>query len=354
MFQRPGKKNQPPDNILDTLQIPSELRRDLVTGDWIVIARARAKRPHDFTVQREKVAVDVKNDPFINPQASGNYEPVLQYTDAATGEWTLQVIPNKYPAFTSQGQCMVPRNRGPYAVIDGRGFHEVVVFKDPVRDIAHFSRDEATLVLRAFHERLRALSTEDCVQYVSIFQNHGKEAGASLAHPHAQIIALPVVPPDVHGSLRGSRKFYEKNNKTVHATIIGWEREEAKRVIYENKTMIAFCPFTSRTAFEIRIFPKAPQPRFEDVDPRLLSDVADALRASLRMLHDTLDDPAYNFFLHTAPVNHGDYRYYHWHFEILPKTIIWAGFELGTGIEISTIEPEKAAAFLREHLPSDV
>jgi UDPglucose--hexose-1-phosphate uridylyltransferase len=248
---------------------------------------------------------------------------------------------------------MVPRNYGPYAVIDGKGFHEVVVFRDPQRNIAHFSQREATDVMRAFRERLIVLKEEPCVGYVSIFQNHGKEAGASVAHPHAQIIALPVIPTDVTRSLEGAKRFYEKNNKTVHTTIIDWERQEKTRIIYENKTMVAFCPFTSRAAFEIRIFPKVPQARFEDFNEANLPDVADALRYSLRMLYDTLEDPAYNFFLHTAPVNHGDHAYYHWHFEILPKTAIWAGFELGTGIEISTLEPERAATFLREHLRED-
>lgn len=331
--------------------IPSELRQDVVTGDWIVIARSRSKRPSDFSVPATQAARGGK-DPFADPKASGNADPVARYDDEK-GDWLLQVIPNKFPAFTQRGECMVPRAEGPFEVVDGRGYHEVVITKDPVRDFAQFSSTEAALVIRAFHERFLALRQDACVRYISIFQNHGVEAGASLSHPHSQIIAIPVVPADVRRSLGGAKRWHKKNGTNVHEEVLAWERQRGERMLFENKDFVVVCPFVSRVAFEMRIFPKTHQSSFGDIAPSEYETLGNALRAALAMLRDTLNDPPYNFFIHTTPVNGKDsYEYYQWHIEILPKTATWAGFELGTGIEISTLEPERAAAFLREHLPS--
>ena len=328
--------------------VPSELRRDLVTGEWIVVARNRGKRPDQFQSNKilptDALACS-PDDPFINPQASGNASPVLEYVDKKK-EWTLQVIPNKFPAFAQLGECMISRKVGPYEIIDGRGFHEVVITKDCVRHLALFSHDEVEEVIRAYSTRYRTLKKETCVKYISIFHNHGKEAGASIAHPHSQIIAIPVVPPDVSRSLEGAKKYYAKNGQCVHCKMIEWEMKDEHRVIYENDSMIAFCPFISRTAFEIRVFPKNHSAQFEKLSSEYFGDLGDALRISLAKLNSTLENPSYNFFIHTAPVG-GNHSYYHWHIEILPKTAVWAGFELSTGIEISTIEPERAAGFLR-------
>lgn len=327
--------------------IPSELRRDLVTGNWVVIARERAKRPNEFRSRPKEENVCLPDDPFSDPQAHGNAEPVNIYKDKK-GDWTVQVIPNKYPAFEDEGQCGELRMLGPYEVMDGRGFHEIVISRSCEDYLARLPRAVAVDIIRAYADRYKALKSRECVKYIAIFENHGKEAGASLAHPHSQIIAIPIIPPDVARSLEGSRRFFETKGTCVHCAMIAFEQKDNVRVIFENKSVIAFCPFISRTAFEIHLFPKEHLACFEDFAPGLFPDLAEALQASLLMLDRTLKNPAYNFFLHTSPVAHDvDYAYYHWHVEILPKTAVWAGFELGTGIDISTIEPERAAMFLK-------
>ncbi|MBI2462687.1 MAG: galactose-1-phosphate uridylyltransferase [Candidatus Spechtbacteria bacterium] len=327
----------------------SELRRDLVTGDWILIAKQRGKRPHAFIAGDDKeIELPTSQCPFEDPQKSGNAPPVLLYKNAEGTDWEVQVIPNKYPAFAQQGECLVPQMRGPYEVIDGKGFHEVIITRDHEKHWAFFSREEATNVVRAYQERYQKLKDDECVTYISIFHNHKRAAGASLAHPHSQLIAIPVVPADVRRSLEGSRNYFHKNGRCVHCETINFEVQEKSRIVFENERFIAFCPFISRTAFEIRLFPKNHQEDFGSLSPEHYSDLADGLREPLKMLNGTLQNPAYNFFLHTAPLDGVEYQHYHWHFEIVPKTAIAAGFELGTGIEISTLEPEQAAEFLRE------
>ena len=326
---------------------PSELRRDLVTGNWVVIARERAKRPNDFKSKLKEENICLPDDPFADPQAFGNAEPLLLYKDKK-GDWTVQVIPNKYPAFGETGQCAESRKSGPYKVMDGRGFHEVVISRSCKDYFALLPRETAIDVLKAYQERYSALKGRECVKYISIFENHGREAGASLAHPHSQIIAIPVIPPEVLRSLEGSKRFFDTANTCVHCAMIAWEKKDKVRVIFENSSVIAFCPFISRTAFEIHVFPKEHHGRFENFPSQLLPDLAEAMQKSLLMLNKTLKNPAYNFFVHTSPADGTeDYAYYHWHVEILPKTAVWAGFELGTGIDISTIEPERAAVFLK-------
>src|SRR5487761_179291 len=167
----------------------SELRRDIVTGDWIAVATARAKRPDAFILKNGNVKVQPKSQcPFENPQKSGNAEPLLLYRAPSSAkvserkrkdDWELQVIPNKYPAFTPAGACPVPHHIGPYEVLAGRGFHEIIITRDHLKHFALFSRHEAENVIRAYEERYAALKHDSCVTYISIFHNHGKEAGAS-------------------------------------------------------------------------------------------------------------------------------------------------------------------------------
>lgn len=338
----------------------SELRRDLVTGDWVLIAVGRAKRPRAFAGTERKEFNQLKKDcPFENPQKSGNSDPLLVYSKKGgrrtidewrkdPDDWFLQVIPNKFPA-VGFGVCDDIYEIGPYFVMNGSGSHEVIITKD--HEITPFlsSLKETELLFNAYKERYLALKNQECVKYISIFYNHGKESGASVSHPHSQLIAISVIPQDVRKSLAGSKKYYDNHEKCVHCVMLEWEMIDKKRIIFENELAIAFCPFISRTAFEVRVFPKIHQPCFEQADDKEMKKIAEAVKVSLTKIYKGLKNPAYNFFIHTSPVeDEKKYHHYHWHIEILPKTGIWAGFELGTGIEISTIEPERAAEFLRK------
>jgi len=323
----------------------SELRFDLVSKDWVVIATGRAKKPEEFAKQeRLKITVETKDCPFCNLATQGT--PLLEYKDER-GKVEVAVIPNKYPAFLSS-DSLRERAEGPYSLMDGVGYHEVVVTRDHKKSLAELPLAQVRLVIDAYQERYLELANEKFVNYVSVFHNHGQEAGASIAHPHSQIIAIPIIDPDLQDSLNGSRLFFETQGECVHCKMMEWDKEDKRRVIYENKEFVVLCPFASRAAFEARIYPKEHHPYFERIKETEKDQLADALQVALIKIFKGLNDPAYNFFLHTAPADGKDYGHYHWHFEILPKTSTWAGFELGVGIEISTVEPEAAAKYLRE------
>ena len=336
----------------------TELRQDLVTGDWVAVASARARRLHTLARRPMREIPQPKSGcPFehLIPQAALVYDErgekfrlTPKNRQHLAKRWWLQVIPNKYPAFGRHGRCAVERRSGPYHWQDGVGFHEVVITRDHYRAISAMTPLEVGLILRAYRERYLALKDDGCVEYISIFHNAGREAGATIAHPHSQIIAIPVIPPDISRSLAGSAEYFRKHRRCVHCVMLDFEVQKNQRIIYRNQDFVVFCPYASRQAFEVRIFPRRHNPEFETISDRENDAAAEALRVALVKLGRGLKDPSYNFFIHTAPTADGAQApHYHWHIEIVPKIAIWAGFEIGTGIEISTIRPEAAAAFLR-------
>ena len=336
----------------------SELRKGLISDEWVLIATGRARRPHSFIKEeRLKFEQPISECPFEDPQATGHGEPLLIYykedkkkravkkTKKIVKEWSLQVIQNKYPAF-GPGDCSKTYKEGPYTLMDGAGFHEVIITRDHKKHFALLPIKKVEEVIRAYQERYLALMGRKCVNYISIFYNHGREAGASIPHPHSQLIAFPVIPTDVGRSLKGAKRYHDEHRRCAYCKMLKWESGE-RRTVFQNEHFIVYAPFVPRTAFELRIYPRKHQSNFEKISKIERKYLAEALHQALYQLYKGLKDPPYNFFLLTAPCDGKDYKFYHWHIEILPKTSVWAGFELGTGIEISTIKPEEVAKFLR-------
>lgn len=326
----------------------TELRQDLVTGDWVVIATGRAKRPEEFASKRRELVMEDPNQPclFCHPEESEQEKDILIY-EQANGDWSLRVFPNKYPAFV-RGRAPKYNEEGPYFSMDGAGYHELIVTRDHHKQIAQLNVLEVAEIVDSFQERYIDLMNKKSVNYIEIFHNHGKEAGASINHPHSQLMAIPVVSPYVKSELDGAENYHKNNKHCVYCSMIEWEEEHKKRVIFENEDFIALCPFSSRAAFEVWVLPKKHKPYFERTADNEKLALAEVLQVSINKIYKALEDPAYNFYIHTSPCDGKDYPHYHWHIEILPRTATWAGFELSTGIEISTIQPEVAAEYLRK------
>lgn len=326
----------------------TEIRQDLVSGDWIVVATNRSKRPHDIK-PRQKMEHPEKGDPFADPEKFGN-EVVKTYMNEDESDWAVKIIKNKFP-LVNPGQCGPVMDHGPFKYMAGVGFHEVVITRDDEKDFPEFSLEEAELVLRSFRDRfIEILKDDECQKYTLIFHNHGAEAGASLKHPHSQIISVPVYPPEVSRSIEGAERYFKENNKKVHQVLIEWEMEEGERTVYEDEAFIALCPYASKVPYEVRIYPKNFSACFEQITDDELKLFADVLGETLRKVKNGLNDPAYNFYIHTSPKD-GDVpncnEFYTWHLEILPKISTMAGFEMGTGIDVNIVSPEIAAEILR-------
>lgn len=339
MEEKTNKENREP---------VSELRQDLVSGDWVVIATGRAKRPDDFAkAERIKDDKGIEECLFEDPVATGQKKDVLIY-HRSDGEWTLRVFPNKYPAF--DGGSKENLSEGPYYAIPGNGYHEVIVTRDHYRQLALMDVMEIAEVFDAYQDRYLELMNKKDVNYIAIFHNHGKECGASISHPHSQLMAIPVVAPYIKLELDGTKKYHKSNRHCAFCVMAEYESKEKKRVVFENEDFIAFCPFASRAAFEVWVTSKKHNPYFERITDKQKVKLAEVFQKALSSIYKALNDPPYNFYIHSSPCDGKDYPHYHWHIEILPHTATWAGFELDTGIEVSTIQPEVAAEYLRKQI----
>jgi len=339
-------------------KFPSELRYDLGSKDWVVVATGRAKKPEMFKKEKkERERMKFKKDcPFCQIQTQEN--PTLIFSNGKEipfeswknilNKWSTIVVPNKYPAFLPYPKLEEKIEGGLFYKMNAVGFHEVVITKDHNRQIANFSVDEVYELFNVYQKRYVSLMKEKFVNYVSIFHNHGHQAGASIVHPHSQIITTPLIDTDLRKALSNANSYSKEKNECIYCLMNKWEMKTKKRIIFENKDFIALCPFASKTAFEVIVSPKKHLSYFEEITESQMWNLSEAFGTAIKKIYKGLNDPDYNFYLHSAPCDGKDHSYYHWHWTILPKTSIWAGFEIGTKIEISTIEPEKAAQYLRK------
>ncbi len=324
----------------------SEFRQDIVSGDWILIAPGRRSRPQQFVNRNKPKHPSKKGCIFENPAKAGGGFPIIVSPPEAP---FVQVVPNKFPAVTSDGTMPAVAKRGPFSVIPGVGHHDLVITKYHDKNFPALLPKDAKLLFDTLKQRYKMLADDPYVAYISIFHNWGPNAGASIYHPHYQIVTVPIVPPTIQHSLSDSAKYYRTHHRCVYCATIKWEKRRKRGIIFENDEAIAFAPFASRRPFEVRIFPKRHLPFFEETGSDVLGRVAEALQESLRMIERKLGHPDYNFFLYPAPtIEKGENKHYHWHIEIQPKVQVEGGFELNTGIEINIVDPDMAAKFLRK------
>jgi UDPglucose--hexose-1-phosphate uridylyltransferase len=333
-------------------EFPSELRCDVASGDWVVIASGRAKRPEMFK-KEERIKEDNSGEdcPFCDYENVKN--AIVSFEDGRkvetlTENWSAISVPNKFPAFVPSDDLDKRHENGLYQTMNAVGYHEVVITRDHCKSLGQLPVDKVREVLALYKERYLDLKKKQHVNYVSIFHNHGREAGASIPHPHSQILTTPLIDIDLRKALEKGRAYSENKKNCIYCQMNEWEMKKRERIIYENDLFLALCPFASKAAFQIIISPKKHLAYFEDINEEELDMLADVFRAALSKIYNGLNDPPYNFYLHCAPSDGMDHGYYHWHWTILPKTSIWAGFELGARMEISTIKPEEAAKYLRE------
>ena len=262
--------------------------------------------------------------------------------------WTLRVVPNKFPALRIEGE-LNREGEGIYDKMNGIGAHEVVI---------ETPRHEETLVtlplknveniLLAYRERIIDLRRDQRLRYVLVFKNHGVAAGASLEHPHSQIIALPIIPRRVSEEIEGAKTYFNYKDRCVFCDIIRQELQQKRRIITENKSFLSIAPFASRFPFETWILPKIHHPSFEHMAFSQYEQAAQILSDTLQRMNRVLADPPYNYIIHTSSFPQVDAEHYHWHFEIMPKLTKVAGFEWGTGFYINPTPPEEAAEYMRE------
>ncbi|MGH9773689.1 MAG: galactose-1-phosphate uridylyltransferase [Candidatus Acidiferrales bacterium] len=328
-----------------------ELRKDPVTGRWVIISTDRGKRPSDFV--RESVVIKGTGFcPFCPGNESKTPPEILAYGRNGTGRdtsgWSVRVVPNKFPALGIEGD-LDREGEGLFDRMNGVGAHEVIIeTPDHKSTLASLPEKSVEEVLWAFRDRVLDLKNDRRFRYILIFKNHGEAAGASLEHTHSQLIALPIVPKRVREEVDSGRRYYELKERCIFCDMIKQELETEKRVILENGDFIALAPYAPRFPFETWILPRPHSSAFEYQQSPVFSSLAKLLRDLLQRLDAVLDHPAYNYVIHTSPVGEEINEHYHWHIEMMPKLTKVAGFEWGTGFYINPTPPEESARFLRE------
>ncbi len=328
-----------------------ELRRDPVIGRWVIISTERGKRPSDFGSSKEGEK-EGKFCPFCVGNEDKTPPEILSYREPGTevnkSGWWVRVVPNKFPALQIEG-ALNRRGEGMYDRMNGIGAHEVIIeTPDHDKTIATLDDKKVEDVIWAYRDRILDLKKDARFEYILIFKNHGAAAGASLYHSHSQLIATPVVPKRVKEEVNGGRNYYDYKERCVFCDMVKQELSSDIRVISENEDFIAISPFASRFPFEMWVLPKKHDSAFENIQKHEVVLLSRILKDVLKRINVVLNDPPFNYIIHTAPINTSNLPYYHWHIEIIPKLIKVAGFEWGTGFYINPTPPEEATKYLRE------
>lgn len=327
-----------------------ELRKDPITDRWVIISTERGKRPGDWVVEPKNRAGgfcpfcpgnEDKTPPEIVATRSGNSAP-------NTTGWSIRVVPNKFPALQIEGE-LNRRGEGLYDLMNGVGAHEVIIESpNHLAELSDLSIEHIRDILLTFRERILDLKKDTRFKYILVFKNHGTAAGASLEHSHSQLIATPIIPKRVLEELEGARRHFEFKERCIYCDIIRQELHAGKRVVVAREDYVALEPFASRFPFETWLLPVRHVSHFEATELDHYWGLAAALRETLQRLNSALDNPHYNFILHTSPVQEAPTAEYHWHLEIIPKLTKVAGFEWGSGFYINPTPPEVAAQHLRD------
>lgn len=335
-----------------------EYRRDPVSGRWVIIAPERSARPIALADTKPHARRNAERDvcPFCEGHeidTPDEYHAVRDPGSAANGPgWQLRVVPNKFPAVRPLDGADLKSTGELFESFPGFGAHELVI-ECPFHESNPTNLTDAEFgrVFVAYRDRMRVLAADPRFAYVTVFKNVGAEAGASLAHLHSQIIATPIVPDAVRLELEAAGDYYLGERQCVFCDILREELADGTRVVAESANVAAICPFASRFAYEVWVFPKSHQSGYETTPDALLVELAGLTKLVLGKIDAALGDPAYNYFIHTSPARVRDLPYFHWHLEIMPRTARQAGFEWGSGCFINAVPPERAAAELRAATP---
>ncbi len=320
----------------------SQMRLNPLTGRWVTIVADRARRPSDFAARDRRV----EDDPHRRcPFCPGNEDaslPALETVDDGSG-WRIRVVPNLYPAFDGESGFVVHHVGPVHVTAEASGIHEVFVYT-PHHDggFDQLGDDEAIEVMHALRRRLAAHAAAPEIRYSQVIINHGREAGASISHPHAQILGLPFVPGEI---LDEERAFARFAGGCVICTTVEAELAADERVVFANDDVVCIAPFWSGAPFELLLMPRRHEPHLQDADVLSLEAMGPAIRDAVGHLNAAIGDIAYNIGFHTAPHEHAGQ--YHWHVHLWPNLVTSAGFERGTGVMINVTPPELAAETLR-------
>ena len=327
----------------------SELRYNIISLQWVIIATERAKRPKDFIkAGKEKKELPQHRDDC--PFCPGNEGQTSVETLRIGGDkdWKVRSICNKFGAL-SMSEKRQRKVTGLHSMMNGFGDHEVII-EHPKHNafIALMSDEEVENIIRAYKSRYVCLQDKEGLEDIVIFKNHGPSAGTSLEHPHSQLVATPIVPPQIRSRIERAANFFDVTGNCIFCKTLEDELKDKQRVIVETEHFVSFMPYAALSPFHAWIFPRRHVPSFSEINENEIKDLAINLKKTLGKLYYGLEDPDFNYSIRSMPINENGKQYYHWYVSIVPRVSQPAGFELGSGMFINSALPEASAQFLRE------
>ncbi len=342
------------------------MRQDPLTGRWVLFSTARGQRPIRLSnLVSTPTSIDPQDDPFAPGNESETPGEVFalrpQGSPPNSKEWELRIVPNRYPALTTQSES-TRSDTLPAGENLAYGFHEVVIETPRCESRFHrLSPSEITCLFVSVQERIRTLSTDSRIRSIAYFKNEGQAAGASLPHVHSQLMAFEFVPPFLQEQFNATSRHWDSEGKTADRNwfeaFLHRELNEKIRIVEENNSIVSLCPYASRFAYETWLIPKRRTASFIDVTAEELAELGNMLHRVLNRLEDISPALPFNFALLTAPVGQEHVPHFHWHLELYPRVNGFAGLECGFGCHINTVLPEQAAQLLAtpeqtKHLPT--
>ena len=325
-----------------------QLRQNIILKDWIIFSTERAKRPEQLKEDKDisiKLPEYDENCPFCpgNEEKFGNTQELYRF--GSNDSWQIRVIPNKYPALIPCENIYNKNTLGNFRWMDGIGHHEVII-ETPKHNLTIATMDIENIkqILYSYKIRNIELRKLSYIETIITFRNHGTKAGASIIHPHSQIIALPVIPRDIISRMNESIRYHEEHRECIFCNVLKSELQAKERIILETEYFVAFVPYAAYSPFHVWIYPKIHKYSFHLIDDNEISDLAVVLKTILRKLYLGLNDPDYNYIIRSSAKG---FHTFHWYLTIVPRLTRSAGFELGTGTFINPCLPEDNAEYLR-------
>lgn len=326
-----------------------ELRQNLISRDWVIIATERAKRPEDFVKHKDVKPLPEFNEkcPFC-PGFEDKTPPETFRIGGAGKNWQVRVVYNKFAALTPEGQ-RIRKIDGIYRSMTGVGMHEVIVEHPKHNAVTALMSDgEVANIIRAYKERYLIVQKDKRIESIIIFKNHGAGAGTSLEHPHSQLVATPIVPPQVRGRMNAAMTYFDDTGECIFCHTFKEELKAKERIVLETEHFVSLVPYAALSPFHIWIFPRRHMASFVEINEAEIKDFAINLKNTLAKLYYGLDNPDFNYSIRSIPVDEKGSDYFHWYISLIPRVSQTAGFELGSGMFINVALPEASAKFLRE------
>jgi len=324
-----------------------ELRQNMVTKEWVIVASERAKRPEQFKRQKEESEPLPEYDPKC-PFCPGGEDktPPETHRIEKDGSWLVRSFPNKFAALVPEGDTD-NKFEGVRRHMSGVGFHEVIA-ETPLHNqhMADMSAEHLSEVLKMYHHRFNHIAADPRIEQIILFKNHGAGAGTSLIHPHSQLIALPVVPAHIRHRTEEAMRYFDDHGRCVTCEMLDMELVDGRRIVTDTEHFVGFVPYASFSPFHCWIVPKKHHACFGHISRDVMFDMAGNLKTVLKKLCVGLGDPDFNLVVNSAPLDSGN-RYFHWYMSVVPRVTKTAGFELGSGMFINTSLPEENAEYLR-------